>query len=232
MPPSYLPAHELAFFLRNPMANDYAKFCHRFRGYLPVVIDVETAGFDCQKDALLEMAAVMLKIDSKGMISRDETIAFHVMPFEGAHLDEAALEFTGIDPYHPFRFAVDEKKALTETFYTINQALKKNNCQKAILVGHNSHFDLSFIKAAAHRIGYHRIPFHPFSTLDTVSLSALALGQTVLAKAIEAAKIEFNHNEAHSAIYDAEKTADLFCFIVNWWQRLGGWNAMFNKPAP
>ena len=86
---------------------------------------------------------------------------------------------------------------------------------KAILVGHNAHFDLKFINAAAERCGIKRNPFHPFSTFDTVSLSGLVYGQTVLARSIRSAGLEWDSDEAHSAIYDAEMTATLFCKIVN-----------------
>jgi ribonuclease T len=49
------------------------------------------------------------------------------------------------------------------------------------------------------------------------------LGQTVLAKACQAAGIAFDGQQAHSALYDTERTAELFCFIVNRYQQLGGW---------
>ncbi|MGW8228635.1 MAG: ribonuclease T, partial [Gammaproteobacteria bacterium] len=42
-------------------------------------------------------------------------------------------------------------------------------------------------------------------------------GQTVLARAVQAAGIQWNQKEAHSAVYDAERTAELFCRIVNTW---------------
>jgi ribonuclease T len=51
-------------------------------------------------------------------------------------------------------------------------------------------------------------------------LAGLAYGQTVLAKASQAAGLGWNDAEAHSAIYDAQKTAALFCGIVNRWQTL------------
>lgn len=195
----------------------------RFRGYLPVVVDVETAGFDSEKDALLEIAAVTLTMDEKGFVRRDQTLHHHILPFANANLDPRALEFTGIDPYHPFRFALEEQKALTEIFKAIRHAIKAAQCRRAILVGHNAFFDLSFINAAVKRHQIKRSPFHSFTTIDTASLSALALGQTVLAKAIQTANMDFDQTQAHSAIYDAEKTADLFCYIVNKWQSLGGW---------
>jgi ribonuclease T len=37
------------------------------------------------------------------------------------------------------------------------------------------------------------------------------------------AGIDFDNDEAHSARYDALKTAELYCQIVNTWQELGGW---------
>ncbi len=195
----------------------------RFRGYLPVVVDVETAGFNADNDALLEVAAVIPVMDDEGYLSLGTTIHYHVKPFEGANLEKAALEFTGIVPDHPFRLAVTEHHALSELFQAIKQALKQQQCQRAVLVGHNAWFDLSFIKAATTRTRLKNMPFHRFTTLDTASLSALVLGQTVLAKAIEAAGISFDSQQAHSAIYDAKKTAELFCYLINRWQALGGW---------
>ncbi len=189
----------------------------RFRGYLPVVIDVETAGFNAQTDALLEVAAVLLKVTADGKLAPDTTIAHHIVPFEGANLEAAALEFNGIDPYHPFRMALPEKEALQLIFKPIRSAIKANGCTRAILVGHNAAFDLNFLNAAVERSRIKRNPFHPFSTLDTVSLSALAYGQTVLARAAIAAGMEWDGKAAHSAIYDAEQTAELFCNIVNQW---------------
>lgn len=189
----------------------------RFRGFLPVVVDVETAGFNPKNDALLEIAAVILQIDEAGLWHRQGTYACHVVPFSGANLDKEALAFNGIDPYHPFRLAIPELEALQQIFNPVRQEIKKQHCSRAILVGHNSSFDLSFINAAVERNGIKQCPFHPFSTFDTVSLAALAYGQTVLARAVQAAGFEWDSNQAHSAIYDAEKTADLFCDIVNQW---------------
>lgn len=190
----------------------------RFRGFLPVVVDVETGGFDANTDALLEIAAVIVKIDDAGILHPAETISCHVEPFPGANMDPKALAFTGIDPHHPFRDAMPEKDALHHISDPIRKAIKASGCNRAILVGHNAFFDLGFINAAIKRSGYKRNPFHPFSTFDTVSLAGLMYGQTVLAKAIEAAGIEWNNGEAHSAIYDAEKTAELFCTIINQWR--------------
>ncbi len=189
----------------------------RFRGYMPVVVDVETGGFDARKDALLEIAAVLLKMDDQGRLSRDETVAFHVEPFAGANLDPKSLAFTGIDPYHPFRFAVPELEAMRSIFQAIRKAQKEAGCNRAILVGHNPGMDLAFVNAAAERCNLKRNPFHPFSTFDTASLAGVAYGQTVLARAVQAAGLPWDNDRAHSAIYDAEVTADLFCRIVNAW---------------
>ena len=189
----------------------------RFRGFLPVVIDVETAGFNAKRDALLEVAAVLLQMDDEGMLSRRETIACHVEPFPGANLDQESLEFTGIDPYHPFRMAKPELEALEHIFKPVRRAIKESGCNRAILVGHNAAFDLSFLNAAVARSGIKRNPFHPFSTFDTVSLAALAYGQTVLARAVKAAGFDWDSEKAHSAVYDTERTADLFCTVINRW---------------
>ncbi|MBD3612237.1 MAG: ribonuclease T [Hydrogenovibrio crunogenus] len=189
----------------------------RFRGFLPVVVDVETAGFDPQTNALIEIAIVTLKMNSDGTIERDQTVQANVLPFKGSQLDKSALKFIGVeDPTHPFRMAVSEKDALEKCFAPIRQLLKETDCSRAILVGHNAFFDLSFVKAAADRCKV-KSPFHEFSTFDTVSLAGLAYGQTVLAKAVQMAEIEWDNSKAHSAEYDNIKTADLFCKIVNQW---------------
>lgn len=194
---------------------------NRFRGFLPVVVDVETGGFNPQTDALLEVAAVIIGMDENGALHPAETVACHVTPFEGARLEPAALKFTGIDPHNPLRGAVGEREALSQIAQPIRRAVKANGCNRAILVGHNAAFDLNFINAAVERSGFKRNPFHPFSTFDTVSLAGLAYGQTVLARAMQAAGLEWDNDQAHSAIYDAEKTAELFCRIVNRWDRVG-----------
>jgi len=194
----------------------------RFRGFLPVVVDVETAGFNPETDALLEIAAVTLRMDLNGNLQPHETHSAHVKPFPGANLEASALAFTGIDPHHPLRIALDEVEALRKIFTPVRQAVKETGCTRAILVGHNPAFDLSFVKAAVDRTGIKRNPFHQFSTFDTATLGGLAYGQTVLARAMQAAKIEWDESQAHSAVYDTEKTAELFCTIVNRWKMMGG----------
>ncbi len=193
----------------------------RFRGYLPVVVDVETGGFDAAGDALLEMAAVTLRINERGRLHPAETVFEHVLPFEGARLDPKALALNGIDPFNPLRMAKPEKEALSSLFAPIRAAVKASGCKRAILVGHNAFFDLGFINAAVARCNYKRNPFHPFSTFDTVTLAGLAFGQTVLARAVMAAGIEWDGGQAHGALYDTQKTAELFCHIVNQWEELG-----------
>ncbi|MBU0456245.1 MAG: ribonuclease T [Pseudomonadota bacterium] len=194
----------------------------RFRRYLPVVIDIETAGLNASTDAVLEVAAVLLKIDADGWLHPDASHFCHVTPFENANIDPEALEFNGIDPDHPFRFAVSENEALQTILLPIRKAVRTSGCLRAVLVGHNPAFDLGFLTAMIDRCQYKHSPFHPFTTLDTATLSALALGHTVLAVACERAGISFETNKAHSALYDAQKTAELFCFICNEWKRLGG----------
>ena len=198
----------------------------RFRGFLPVVVDVETAGFNAATDALLEVAAVVVQMDPVGRLYPGEPLHAHIAPFPGANLDPKALAFNGIDPHHPFRQALPELEALRALLNPIRQAVKANACTRAILVGHNAFFDLGFLNAAVERTGFKRNPFHPFSTFDTVSLAGLAHGQTVLAKAAVAAGLDWDEGEAHSALYDAERTAQLFCAIVNRWDESG------HGPAP
>jgi ribonuclease T len=187
----------------------------RFRGLLPVVVDIETSGLNPATDGLLEIAAVMLATNEEGKLQRSQTLSYHVEPFVGARIDQEALEITGIDPGSPLRFAIPEAQALHRIFAAVKEQLEAEKCYRAVLVGHNAWFDLSFILAAAKRAGIRHLPFHTFTTFDTASLSAVVLGETVLARATKRARIPFNVLHAHSAIYDAEKTADLFCHLVN-----------------
>lgn len=195
----------------------------RFRGFFPVVIDVETGGFNAAGDALLEIAAVTLKFDDFGNLKLSNRWHFNVEPFEGANMEQSSLDFTGIDPYNPLRAAVSEKQALTEIFNGVRAEQKEAECQRSVMVAHNPGFDMSFVMAASNRIKAKRNPFHPFTTFDTATLAGIALGQTVLAKSCETAGIKFDNEKAHSALYDTEKTAELFCYIVNRWKKLGGW---------
>lgn len=213
------------------MASEKSLFAQRFRGYLPVIVDLETGGFDAKTNALLEIAAVLLDMDETGRITPTDTVACHVIPFEGSKLDQAALEFNGIDPYHPFRLAVDEKEALKTVFEQVRNAVKSNQCTRAILVGHNPAFDIAFLNAAVDRTRTKRNPFHPFGTFDTATLGGLAYGQTVLARAAKAAGLEWDAEQAHSAKYDARMTAELFCRIVNRWEDLNTLEKKLDSPA-
>lgn len=192
-----------------------AVMAHRFRGFLPIVIDVETGGFHAATDALLEIAAVLIDMDASGTLKRGATVSYHVQPFPGARLDAAALTVNGIDPFHPLRPALPERDAILRVFREVRHAARAYDCRRAILVGHNAAFDLGFLNAAVARGEVKRNPFHPFSCFDTATLAGAALGQTVLAKAVTVAGIDWDPSQAHSAVYDAERTADLFCHICN-----------------
>jgi ribonuclease T len=193
---------------RTPIGN-------RFRGFLPVVVDVETGGFNVATDALLEIAAVLLEFRDSGELAPAQTIRYHVQPFPGSNIEAASLEVLGFDPHHPLRPALPEKDALQRIFRQVRREIRENECNRAILVGHNAFFDLSFVNAAIARSGIKRNPFHPFSSFDTATLAGLAFGQTVLGRALQAAGLSWDKASAHSAAYDAERTAELFCLIVN-----------------
>ncbi|CBV42628.1 ribonuclease T [Halomonas elongata] len=197
----------------------------RFRSFLPVVVDLETGGFNAKGDAILEIAAVTLTMDPEGNLMPDATYAYHVTPFEGANVEQSALDFTGIRLDDPLRrqVAVSEAEALGEIFRPVRKAIKAHGCTRAILVGHNAAFDHGFLNAAVERCAIKRNPFHPFSSFDTASLAGLIYGQTVLARACRAAGIEFDNGAAHSARYDTERTAELFCAMINRYKDLGGW---------
>lgn len=196
---------------------------NRFRGFLPVVIDVETGGFDSKTNALLEVAAIPILMNGQNEVYSEGCYSADVEPFEGSVVEESALQFTGIDLEGPDRNAINEKDALVQIFEPIRQLIRDHDCKRAIIVAHNAHFDLGFINAACERQNIKRNPFHPFSCFDTATLGGLAYGQTVLARACEAAHISFDNRNAHSASYDATKTAELFCKIVNTWTNHIGW---------
>lgn len=212
-----------SFQISDSKASISTSLAERFRGFYPVVIDVETAGFNAKTDALLEIAAIILQMDGQGWLSPCETLHFHVEPFTGAILDPQALKFNGIDPNNPLRGAVREYDALHEIFKMVRKGMKNSDCNRAIVVAHNASFDHGFLMAAAERAELKRNPFHPFVTFDTTTLSGLVFGQTVLARACCAAGIPFDSHQAHSALYDTGQTALLFCEMVNRWKRLGGW---------
>lgn len=194
----------------------------RFRGFLPVVVDVETGGFNPNKNALLEVAACILRMDDFGRLQPAETISVHVTPFSGSVVEPSALEFTGIDLDDPDREPLPEREALRQICQPVRKEVRATGCQRAILVGHNPSFDLAFLNAAIERTSYRRSPFHPFSTFDTATLGGLAFGQTVLSRAVRAASLDWDESSAHSAEYDATKTAELFCAVVNRWKILTG----------
>jgi ribonuclease T len=192
----------------------------RFRGFLPVIVDVETGGFDAERHALLEIAAVIVRLDDEGFVHPQPPVSTHVAAFPGSLLDPRSLEITGIDPDHPFRGALPEREALEVVFKPVRAAMREAECQRAVLVGHNAAFDLGFLNAAIRRTAHKRSPFHPFSCFDTVTLGGLAYGQTVLSRAVEASGQSWDARAAHSAVYDAERTAELFCGVVNRWKQM------------
>ena len=194
---------------------DTHPIARRFRGFLPAVVDVECGGFNPATDALLEIAVVLVDMDADGNLVRGATHAAHVEPFPGANIEQAALDITGIRIDHPLRMALPEREALDKVLKPVRQAVSDTGCTRALLVGHNAHFDLAFVNAACARAGYKRNPFHPFSVLDTATLAGAVLGQTVLKRALDVSGLGYDSGEAHSAIYDAERTADLFCLMVN-----------------
>jgi ribonuclease T len=203
--------------IATPVSPPPRSMAERFRGYLPVVVDVETGGFDWNRHALLELAAIPIDLDDDGHFILGEVTSAHLVPAPGTQIDPKSLEITGIILDHPFRLAKSEKEALDHVFAAVRAAVRKHGCQRAILVGHNAHFDLNFLNAAVARVQHKRNPFHPFSVFDTVTLAGVAYGQTVLARAVQAAGFQWNSEEAHSAVYDAERTAQVFCKIANAW---------------
>ena len=129
-------------------------------------------------------------------------------------MNEAAMTFEMLRP------AIAEAEALQRIFREVRNAIRLADCTRAVLVGHNAFFDLNFLNAAVQRTQTKRNPFHPFSSFDTATLGGVAFGQTVLMRATLAAGFEWDTGSAHSAAYDAERTAELFCTVCNQFQNV------------
>ena len=211
------------------ITQEFNLLSNRFRTFYPVVIDIETAGFNANTDAVLEIAMITLKMDDLGWLHKENTLHFHIKPFKGSIINPDAIAFNKIDPFNPLRGAISEKKAIQSIFDIVNRGIKIQGCSRGIVVAHNANFDHNFLMAAIHRTNIKNNPFHPFATFDTAALSGLVVGQTVLAKACKAIGLSFDNNQAHSALYDSLQTADLFCKIVNRWKGLGGWPINIKK---
>lgn len=206
-----------------PKTQKYNLLSNRFRTFYPVVIDIETAGLNAKTDAILEIAIITLKMDNAGWLHKDSTLHFHIKPFKGSLINSHAIAFNKIDPFNPLRGAVSEKIAIESILKIVVQGIKKQECSQGIIVAHNANFDHNFLMEAINRTQIKKNPFHQFVTFDTATLSGLVVGQTVLAKACKAIGLSFDNNQAHSALYDASQTANLFCELVNRWKFLGGW---------
>jgi ribonuclease T len=161
---------------------------------------------------------VFVEMRSDGTLARGQTFRFHVVPFPGSHMEPASMAVNGIDIHHPLRPAISEEDALQRIFKEVRNAVRAADCTRAVLVGHNAFFDLNFLNAAVLRTQIKRNPFHPFTSFDTATLGGVAFGQTVLMRATLACGLDWDTASAHSAAYDAERTADLFCIVCNQFQ--------------
>lgn len=186
----------------------------RFRGFLPVVVDLETSGFDSGRHGVLEIAALTLRFDD-GTLVIDARHRWPVRPFAEAEINPDSLRLTGIDLNDPQRGAISEAEAIKRFFKVVRSQIKAHGCHRGVLVAHNAVFDAAFLRSAAKRANAKRDPFHPFTTIDTAALAAVAYGHTVLREACARAGIGYSKEQAHSALYDAERCALLFCQIVN-----------------
>ena len=184
-----------------------------FAGFLPVVVDVETAGVNPQTDALLEVAACVLQLKD-GQLVPGDVWHEHVTPYPGLCVHQEALDINRIIPDHPFRMALLEEEALKSLIEFVKNHCQSQSCERAILIGHNAHFDLEFLNQAYLR---HNLtsPFHRFRVMDTVTLSMVHLGVSVLAKALRRTRIGYDPDQAHGALYDTIQTARLFCHLYH-----------------
>ena len=204
----------------------HSEINQRFRRFLPVVIDIETGGLDYRTAPILEIALYFLKMEN-AELQLDDYIHFHIKPFTGSQAEEKSIEFIGYES-EKIPHMEEEHTAFSSICESVKKRIIKENCVRAILVGHNAHFDLSFFNAAIKRCQL-KSPFHTFSTLDTVSTSALLFGHTVLCQACKLADIEWDNQQAHNALYDCKKTATLFCQSINQIQQFYNDNKSHSK---
>ena len=202
----------------------------RFRGFLPVVVDVETSGFDPQRHGVLEFAALTLRFDEDNLVI-DTRHRWPVRPFAEALIDPNSMRVHGIDLNDPSRGAITEAEAMKQLFKLVRTNIKHHGCHRGILVAHNAAFDAAFLRCAAGRATAKRDPFHMFSTIDTAALAAVAYGHTVLQEVCARADIPYDKHQAHNALYDAERCALLFCDIVNRWGKTLGPQAPWMRPT-
>ena len=182
------------------------------------MIDCETSGLNPDQHALLEVAYACLDFDDQqSILSPGIAETFHILPFEGASFDPSSMAIHKIDPYYPLRFAEEESVILKKLTAFVEARTKMAGYKRALLVGHNSWFDLAFLNKAYNRHNM-KSPFHQFTSCDTATLSGFLLKETVLAKALYKAHIHYDPKEAHSALYDAKLTAKLVCWLWNRWQ--------------
>ena len=192
------------------------RISERFRGFLPVVVDLETGGLDPNKNPILELACSFLNYEKEKLVPH-KSFSWDIKPQPNLEIDPSSQLLTGIDPLSDIENRTDEKAAIKSFFKEVRRETKMNECTRAVLVAHNSVLDNSFLNAAIQRHRIKRSPFHPFTTFDTATLGGVAFGHTVLREACQRADIAYDEQSAHCASYDCEVTAFLFCKIVNLW---------------
>jgi ribonuclease T len=183
----------------------------RFRGYLPVVVDLETGGFSKDDNPILEVACSFVTMRDDQLCLKDSA-SWSLEPYEGSTIEPASLKVTGIDLDDPNRNAIDERDALVEFFKTVRDEMKFAGCHRAIMVAHNASFDQGFLNTACDRLKIKRNPFHPFTALDTATLGALAFGHTVLSEACRRAGLDFS--EARPITRPTTPSAQPNCFAT------------------
>ena len=192
--------------------NDTLPMQNRFRGFMPVVIDVECGGFIPYRCTVGNCRSVVGD-SGDGSLAAWGNWRYHVQPFPAptsngvTRCDGLSILFTR----YAQRFQRRSAHAIVQE---ISQAMKDNDCTRAILVGHNACFDLNFLNAAVARTEIKRNPFHPFSSFDTATLAGVAFGQTGYRSRFKRPESLGIRTNAFGA-YDAQQTADCFARSAN-----------------
>ena len=194
--------------------DNFLKTNERFGGLLPIVVDMETSGINPDSNAILELASIVLYLNDKLDLQCGNFFSCHVRPFPSSKIDPSSMYINTIEIENPFRLALSEEEAINRLFRFVYMNLRNFGCRKAVLVGHNANFDLAFLESARKRYKIDS-PFHTFTVIDTATIGAVFYGKTVLANVVNASNMRFNPKLAHSAIYDAKITTDLFCSVTN-----------------
>lgn len=171
-----------------------------FKKYAAVVFfDTETTGLDADTCQIIELAAIRIEQNDKGLLRVADTADMFVKLPEGQRLPEKITELTGITDKLLAAEGVTEGEAAATFARIIN-----GNKGRVLLVAHNAQFDLLFVEAMATRSTVLSVGLlHRADYLDSLTVYKDRRAYPhKLANAIVAYKLEDKVQNSHRAIDD------------------------------